>query len=137
VPDEFIDIVLIRYRESLWLTPLPHINENTPIMPSQKNCHLIHQDSLNNMVEETFNLVIKSLFKKSKRQQVHAIAGACSHWLRHIGATQALSKISETMLAEELGHASVKTTVEVYVALAHRERIKKRSIEKALATEKI
>jgi hypothetical protein len=41
------------------------------------------------------------------------------------------------MLAEELGHASVKTTVEVYVALAHRERIKKKSIEKALATEKI
>ncbi|MFT6951286.1 MAG: hypothetical protein ACJAUL_002430 [Paraglaciecola sp.] len=36
VPDEFIDNVLIRYRESLGLTPLPYIDENTPIMPSQK-----------------------------------------------------------------------------------------------------
>ena len=125
VPEEFIDNVLIRYRESLGLTPLPHIDENTPIMPSQKTGQPLHQDSLNNMVEEAFDLVIKSLVKKEKKQQAHAIAGASSHWLRHTGATQALGEISETMLAEELGHASVKTTVEVYVAPAHRDRIKK------------
>jgi integrase len=77
------------------------------------------------MVEEAFDLVIKSLVKKENKQQAHAIAGASSPWLRHTGATQALGEISETMLAEELGHASVKTTVEVYVAPAHRDRIKK------------
>lgn len=125
VPDEFIDNVLIRYRESLGLTPLPHIDENTPIMPSQKTGQPLHQDSLNNMVEEAFDLVIKSLVAKGKKQQAHVIAGASSHWLRHTGATQALGEISETMLAAELGHASVKTTVEVYVAPAHRDRIKK------------
>ena len=94
-------------------------------MPSQKTGQPLHQDSLNNMVEEAFNLVIKSLVKKEKKEQAHAIAGSSSHWLRHTGATQALGEISETMLAEELGHASVKTTVEVYVAPAHRDRIKK------------
>ena len=94
-------------------------------MPSQKTGQPLHQDSLNNMVEEAFDLVIKSLVKKEKKQQAHAIAGASSHWLRHTGATQALGEISETMLTEELGHASVKTTVEVYVAPAHRDRIKK------------
>ena len=94
-------------------------------MGSQTTGQPLHQDSLNNMVEEAFDLVIKSLVKKEKKQQAHAIAGASSHWLRHTGATQALGEISETMLAEELGHASVKTTVEVYVAPAHRDRIKK------------
>lgn len=124
VPDEFIDNVLIRYRAALGLSPLPHIDEKTPIMPSQKTGQPLHQDSLNNMVEEAFDLVIKSLVKANKKQQAHAISGASSHWLRHTGATQALSEISETMLAEELGHASVKTTVEIYVAPAHRDRIK-------------
>ncbi|MDP5032190.1 MAG: site-specific integrase [Paraglaciecola sp.] len=125
VPDEFIDHVLIRYRESLGLSPLPHIDETMPIMPSFKTGQALHQDSLNNMVEEAFDLVIKSLKSLGKNQQAHAIAGASSHWLRHTGATQALSEINETMLAVELGHASVKTTVEVYVAPAHRDRIKK------------
>jgi len=124
VPDGFIDNVLIRYRESLGLTPLPQIDETMPIMPSQKTGEPLHQDSLNNMVEEAFDLVIKELVKDKKVQQAHSIAGASSHWLRHTGATQALGEISETMLAEELGHASVKTTVEIYVAPAHRDRIK-------------
>ena len=125
VPDGFIDQVLIRYREYLGLSPLPQINETVPIMPSQKPGEPLHQDSLNNMVEEAFDLVIKQLVKEKKIQQAHSIAGASSHWLRHTGATQALGEISETMLAEELGHASVKTTVEIYVAPAHRDRIRK------------
>ncbi|MGO4894477.1 tyrosine-type recombinase/integrase [Flavobacterium sp. W21_SRS_FM6] len=124
VPDTFVDHVLIRYRVYLGLSPLPHVDENTPIMPSSKSGQALHQDSLNNMVEEAFDLVIKSLVAKDKKPQAHAIAGASSHWLRHTGATQALDEISETMLAEELGHASVKTTVEIYVAPAHRDRIK-------------
>lgn len=125
VPDKFIDNVLIRYRESLGFSPLPYIDENTPIMPSAKTGAALHQDSLNNMVEEAFNLVIRKLVSKGKKQQAHVIAGASSHWLRHTGATQALDELSETMLAEELGHASVKTTVEIYVAPAHRDRLRK------------
>ena len=124
VPDGFIDHVVIRYRESLGLSPLPQIDETVPIMPSQKTGEPLHQDSLNNMVEEAFDLVIKALVKDDKIQQARSIAGASSHWLRHTGATQALNEISETMLAEELGHASVKTTVEIYVAPAHRDRIR-------------
>ena len=130
VPDTFIDNVLTRYRESLGLTPLPHVDDTTPIMPSQKTGAPLHQDSLNNMVEEAFDLVIKQLVAKNKKAQAQAIAGASSHWLRHTGATQALDEINETMLAEELGHASVKTTVEVYVAPAHRDRIRKGSARK-------
>ena len=42
----------------------------------------------------------------------------------------ALDELNETMLAEELGHASVKTTVEIYVAPAHRDRIRKGSQRK-------
>jgi integrase len=130
VPDTFIDHVLTRYRVSLGLSALPHIDENTPIMPSIRTGAPLHQDSLNNMVEEAFDLVIKKLVAEDKLQQAHAIAGASSHWLRHTGATQALDEINETMLAEELGHASVKTTVEVYVAPAHRDRIRKGSTRK-------
>jgi len=44
--------------------------------------------------------------------------------------SQALDELNETMLAEELGHASVKTTVEIYVAPAHRDRIRKGSQRK-------
>ncbi|MGJ8679071.1 tyrosine-type recombinase/integrase [Paraglaciecola sp.] len=124
VPDGFIDNVLTRYRQFLGLTPLPQIDENMPIMPSKKTGEALHQDSLNNMVEEAFDLVIKQLVKQGKTQQAQSISGASSHWLRHTGATQALGEITETMLAEELGHASVKTTVEIYVAPAHRDRIK-------------
>ena len=124
VPDTFIENVLVRYRLSLGLSPLPHIDEATPIMPSIKTGKPLHQDSLNNIVEEAFDLVIKRLAAQNKIQQAHSIAGASSHWLRHTGATQALGEITETMLAEELGHASVKTTVEVYVAPAHRDRIR-------------
>jgi site-specific recombinase XerD len=130
VPDSYIDSVLSRYREYLGLTPLPRIDEDTPMLSSQKTGAPLHQDSLNNIVEEAFDLVIKELVKVGKKQQALDIAGASSHWLRHTGATQALDELNETMLAEELGHASVKTTVEVYVAPAHRDRIRKGSKRK-------
>ena len=72
----------------------------------------------------------KELVKTNRKQQALSIAGASSHWLRHTGGTQALDESNETMLAEELGHASVKTTVEVYVAPAHRDRVRKGSTRK-------
>ena len=125
VPDSYIDNVLSRYRSSLGLTPLPRIDEDSPMLPSRKTGAPLHQDSLNNVVEEAFDLVIKELVKTNRKQQALSIAGASSHWLRHTGATQALDESNETMLAEELGHASVKTTVEVYVAPAHRDRVRK------------
>jgi hypothetical protein len=56
VPDEYIDNVLIRYRESLSLAPLPRKDENSPIMPSRKTGKPLHQDSLNKMVEDSFDL---------------------------------------------------------------------------------
>ncbi|MFW8589715.1 tyrosine-type recombinase/integrase [Glaciecola sp. 2405UD65-10] len=130
VPDSYIDNVLSRYRVSLGLTPLPRIDEDSPIIPSLKTGAPLRQDSLNNIVEEAFDLVIRELVKSNKKQQALSIAGASSHWLRHTGATQALDELNETMLAEELGHASVKTTVEVYVAPAHRDRIRKGATRK-------
>ena len=130
VPDSYIDNVLTRYREKLGLTPLPRADEDFPLLPSRKTGKPLHQDAINTIVEEAFDLVISKLVSVGKRQQEISIAGASSHWLRHTGATHALSEINETMLAEELGHASVKTTVEVYVAPAHRDRIKKGSTRK-------
>lgn len=130
VPDSYIENVLARYREFLGLSPLPRIDEATPLIPSQKTGKALQQDSINNIVEEAFDLVIKNLVSKGKKQQALDIAGASSHWLRHTGATQALDELNETMLAEELGHASVKTTVEVYVAPAHRDRIRKGATRK-------
>ncbi len=130
VPDSYIENVLGRYRESMDLAPLPRIDEDTPILPSTKTGKPLKQDSVNNIVEEAFDLVISTLMKSGKKQQALDIAGASSHWLRHTGATQALDELNETMLAEELGHASVKTTVEIYVAPAHRDRIRKGSQRK-------
>ena len=116
VPDSYIDNVLTRYREKVGLTPLPRADEDFPLLPSSKTGKPLHQDAINTIVEDAFDLVISKLVSEGKRQQAISIAGASSHWLRHTGATHALSEINETMLAEELGHASVKTTVEVYVA---------------------
>ena len=130
VPDSYIENVLGRYRESMGLAPLPRIDEDTPTLPSAKTGKPLKQDSVNNIVEEAFDLVISTLMKSGKKQQALDIAGASSHWLRHTGATQALDELNETMLAEELGHASVKTTVEIYVAPAHRDRIRKGSQRK-------
>ena len=127
VPDSYIDNVLARYRESMGLSPLPRVDENQPMLPSNKTGQPLRQDSINNIVEESFDLVISELVKNGKKQQAISIAGASSHWLRHTGATQALDELNETILAEELGHASVKTTVEIYVAPAHRDRIRKGS----------
>ena len=124
VPDSYIENVLTRYREFLGLSPLPRIDEDTPLIPSQKTGNALQQDSINNIVEEAFDLVIKNLVSKGKKQQALDVSGASSHWLRHTGATQALDELNETMLAEELGHASVKTTVEIYVAPAQRDRIR-------------
>jgi hypothetical protein len=38
------------------------------------------------MVEQAFDLLLKSLVAKDKKPQAHAIAGASTHWLRHAGA---------------------------------------------------
>ena len=83
VPVTFIDQVLIRYGNSLVLSPLPQVDGHTPIMPSSETGAPLHQDSLNNMVEKVFDLVIKKLIQQNKKQQAHAISGASAHWLRH------------------------------------------------------
>lgn len=129
MPVDFTYTMYLRYRESLCLSPLPHIDEKTPIMPSQKTGQALYQNSLDSMVEEAFDLLNTSLVKKEKKQPAHAIAiaiaSASSPWLRHTGATQALGEVSKFILAEELGYSSIKFIIEVCVAPAHRDPIKK------------
>jgi hypothetical protein len=64
-------------------------------------------------------MVISSLTQNCKRQQALDIEGASTRWVRHASATQALSELNETINTKVLGHASAKTTVEVYAAPTH------------------
>lgn len=59
VPDSYVDNVLSRYRRSLGLTPLPRVDENSPMIPSLKTGAPLHQDSLNNVVEESFEYELR------------------------------------------------------------------------------
>ena len=125
VPTVYIENVLTRYRLYLGLSPLPLANENIPIVPSLRTGRALHQDSINNLVEGAFDLVVEVLTKQNKFKDAHEVASASSHWLRHTGAKQALHELGEHDLAQEIGHQSAETTARVYIAPEQRNRIKK------------
>lgn len=101
---------LMRYRQSLALSPLPMPDETTPLVCSLKGCRSISADMVYKIVKRVVQkaadeLAVESPAKAQKLRQ------ASTHWFRHTSLThQADSGIDLRYIQATARHASIETT---------------------------
>lgn len=116
VPDAYL-AYLRRWREHLNLSPLPERDEQTPLLPKSTGQALGERQVIR-AVEEAFQLAAAYMREHEHFQEADEMAAlnARTHYLRHTGASMDLEAGRPLRhVSEDLGHASVAFTEEVYI----------------------
>ena len=69
-----------------------------------------------------FDLGADALENQGEMQEANRLRSATVHWLRHTGASQDISTRPLKHMADDLGHASMGTTDQVYIQSDMKER---------------
>lgn len=102
---------LQRYRQHLGLSPLPHNQEDTPLL-----CRLGDgRGAQQGISDKALYLLIKEILRRAAEQAPDTmrptLQQASTHWLRHTAATHQLDAgISLLMVSQNLRHGSIQTT---------------------------
>ena len=101
---------LIRYRQSLHLSPLPMPDDTTPLICSLKGLRPIHADMIYKIVKHTVQMAADELAITSP-DKAQGLRQASTHWFRHTSLThQADSGIDLRYIQATARHASIETT---------------------------
>jgi integrase/recombinase XerD len=77
---------------------------------------------LRRIVQEAFDLAYDKMLLETFSEEAQALREATAHWLRHTGASQDISTRPLKHMADDLGHASMGTTDQVYIQSDMKER---------------
>jgi site-specific recombinase XerD len=117
---------LQHYREHyLKLSPLPALNEKTPLIPHLKNNNksLTNDNAIRNLVQECFNEAADYLESQEKHEEANGLRIATVHWLRHTGISEDVKHRPREHVRDDAGHSSGATT-DKYIDVELRERAK-------------
>jgi len=86
VSDEMLE-ALIRYRTHLGLSPLPSVDEDTPLISKHKNGFggITSTRHIRDIIQECFDRTINTLLKEGNTDDANEVKRATVHWLRHTG----------------------------------------------------
>ena len=73
-------------------------------------------------MQEAFDLAYNKMLSENFIEEAKALREATTHWLRHTGASQDISTRPLKHMADDLGHASMGTTDQVYIQSDMKER---------------
>jgi len=121
--DDFVDY-LKRYRLSRGLTALPRVDEPHPIIHKLRGQGGMNVRQLRRIVQESFDLAIEKLKLDGFDEESERLEAATTHWLRHTGATHDAQTRPLKHLSEDLGHAKIATTDQIYIQTNVKERAK-------------
>lgn len=112
VPDEML-IALKAYRTSLGLSPLPDINEKTPLIPKEKGKGAISSTRhIRRLVQACFDSAIDNMRLQNLSAEADAFEIATVHWLRHTGISDDINKRGRPVahVRDDAGHSSSAIT---------------------------
>ncbi len=112
VPDEML-IALKTYRASMGLSPLPHINEKTPLIPKEKGKGAISSTRhIRRLVQTCFDSAIDNMRLQNLSAEADAFEEATVHWLRHTGISDDINKRGRPVahVRDDAGHSSSAIT---------------------------
>ena len=89
VSDEMLN-ALQRYRIHLGLTPLPSLDDESPLIPKYKNSNagITSTRQIRLIVQKCYDRTINSLLKDGKTVDANELKHATVHWLRHTGISE-------------------------------------------------
>jgi site-specific recombinase XerD len=123
-------IYLKRYREYRALPPLPRVDEPHPIIHKLRGNGGMNVRQIRRIVQQSFDLAIDSLAKDGFSDESEHLKAATAHWLRHTGATHDAQHRPLKHLSEDLGHAKIATTDQIYIQTNIKERARSGSKRK-------
>jgi len=121
VSDSMLD-ALKRWRKYLNLTPLPSIDDLTPLIPNTRGEGAISStNQIRNIVQYCFDEAIKKLREDGFIEEANGMQSATVHWLRHTGISDDIKRRPREHVRDDAGHSSSITT-DKYIDVDLRER---------------
>lgn len=121
VCDEMLD-ALKRYRKSMGLSPLPMLNEQTPLIPkSLGRGPVTSTRHIRRIVQDCFDRAYERMKSEGLEDDAADLRVATVHWLRHTGISEDVKIRPREHVRDDAGHASMATT-DRYIESDRRER---------------
>ncbi|MDE0842212.1 MAG: tyrosine-type recombinase/integrase [Porticoccaceae bacterium] len=95
---------------------------NSPLVVKNRGIGGMTSRQLRRIVQATFDAAYKHMVEEGFGDQAETLQAASSHWLRHTGASQDIATRPLKHMADDLGHASMATTDQVYIQSDMKER---------------
>lgn len=101
-----------------------NFNSNAPLVIKNRGTGGMSSRQLRRIVQEAFDMAYEKMLSESFTDEAKALREATTHWLRHTGASQDIATRPLKHMADDLGHASMGTTDQVYIQSDMKERAK-------------
>jgi site-specific recombinase XerD len=99
-------------------------NSNAPLVVKNRGNGGMSSRQLRRIVQEAFDMAYDKMLAEGFADEAKALREATTHWLRHTGASQDIATRPLKHMADDLGHASMGTTDQVYIQSDMKERAK-------------
>jgi len=115
---------LKRYRLYRGLSALPRVDEPYPLIHKIRGKGGMTVRQIRRLVAQSFELASSALVADGFTEEAEKLQAATAHWLRHTGATHDAASRPLKHLSEDLGHAKIATTDQIYIQTNIKERAK-------------
>ena len=113
---------LRRYRKSLGLSPLPSVNEKTPLLKKAKGHGPITSTrQVRRIVQDAFDMAFEEMKRRGMEDDAYDLRTATVHWLRHTGISEDVKIRPREHVRDDAGHSTMATT-DRYIESDRRER---------------
>jgi site-specific recombinase XerD len=121
VSDEMLKS-LKRYRQFLALSPLPIMDDRSPILPKIIGKGPITSTRIvRSIVQDCFDIAFRKMKQDGLEDDAQELKVATVHWLRHTGISEDVKTRPREHVRDDAGHASMQTT-DRYIESDLRER---------------
>tara|TARA_A100001015_G_scaffold62342_1_gene68705 strand:+ start:3923 stop:5200 length:1278 start_codon:yes stop_codon:yes gene_type:complete len=100
----------------------PSFNSNSALVTKIRGVGGMSSRQIRRIVQANFNAAYLHMRIQGFREDAEALRSASTHWLRHTGASQDIAIRPLKHMADDLGHASMGTTDQVYIHSDMKER---------------
>lgn len=117
---------LQQYRQHyLKLSPLPSLNEQTPLISHLNNVNksVKNDDIIRKLVQECFDCAADQFESQGEHEEANGLRVATVHWLRHTGISEDVKHRPREHVRDDAGHSSGAIT-DKYIDVELRERAK-------------
>lgn len=113
---------LRRYRKSLGLSPLPSVNEKTPLLKkSRGHGPITSTRQVRRIVQDAFDAAFEEMKHSGMEDDAYDLRTATVHWLRHTGISEDVKIRPREHVRDDAGHSTMATT-DRYIESDRRER---------------